>query len=441
MSLDDPVHEAAPERPSGFGGRGSANTAPQPKPTLPKPTIDDLAPSPTPTRLIEPTPSQLREMVSHLELRRIHPVLIFGTLLSGKSTMLQSMLAYLSVDAEAGVQATEGAPIVPADFPEAQQRIKDGSAFFQRSPQEFLRNRVAVKTNKPAPFFVPVDLAPHRHAAARNGRVSLAFLESMGEWYLPETYKNKGDDSARLFQPFKPEIEAILRHYGAGLSVIFVGPIATIGNRMRSADEVTADEPTISARTAGANGDDVPVIGRDPVHDLALLGSLRQYLELRPDKSRDNHLFLTSMWDLLPAQHANQPVRTDVDREEMVDLLKQHYPQSWALFSQMMGLRPGARTFMPYSASRFVGGVPVRQQDAHQAVFDRFNRILWDWIYGNARQSLDRLDGRSGRDPKRVPLFDDVTIAEPSVSGNLLDGLLRAVTLSFVFGAAPVSSP
>lgn len=388
------------------------------------------------------TPEQLRDMVEHMERRRVHPVLVFGTVASGKSTMLQSMLAYLNRDPDTNIQVMEGAPIVPADFPGAEERILDGTSFVQRSVQDFHLNRKATKTSKPAPFFVPIDLEPHRYAADRNGRISLAFLESMGEWYLPSTYLadiSEDQAGAGIFQPFKPEIEAVLRHFSLGLTVIYVGPFATIGNRARRADALAQDQMHAGV-TTDAGGRPVAVVGHDPVHDLAIVGSMRQYMELRPNKSRDNHMFLVSKWDLHPPRGVNEPLHGAVEAEELDELLRTNYPQSWAQYSQMMGLSPGAKAFMPYCAGRFIDGAPAPMGQSEPAVYRRFNRTLWNWIYGNARQALDRSDVKSARGIARPPLFDDVAPETVPEGSTGLERLLQMITLSFVLGAPTIGA-
>jgi hypothetical protein len=151
-----------------------------------------------------------------------HPVLIFGTRASGKSLALASLLNYArhSIDSHISVRLVDfnypkSCPN-PDELRDWARELYNGEiSRFQKDPRQVL-----LGTRRDYPFFVPVQTAFLPEGKTARGKEEIArfaFLESMGEWLR----KEKDDYS---FQDLRPEISAVLEHFNAPLSAIFVAP-------------------------------------------------------------------------------------------------------------------------------------------------------------------------------------------------------------------------
>jgi hypothetical protein len=68
--------------------------------------------------------ADLKDLVAHLTNNDIHPVLIFGTSASGKSTMLQSLIFNAK---QTGIQITIGESVFPPGYPLSDKRQRDAA--------------------------------------------------------------------------------------------------------------------------------------------------------------------------------------------------------------------------------------------------------------------------------------------------------------------------
>ena len=74
-------------------------------------------------------PQLVRELLTYLHEQRVHPILIFGTVRSGKTLMILSLLHYAKQDSRTNMKIRLGEPIFPSQFPFAEDRYRDAEQF------------------------------------------------------------------------------------------------------------------------------------------------------------------------------------------------------------------------------------------------------------------------------------------------------------------------
>jgi hypothetical protein len=323
-------------------------------------------------------------LVNNLIENHIHPVFVFGTTASGKTTALQSLIYYAR---QHGMHISLGSSIFPNDYPEARERNKDAKDFFDNGVTSFAHAELPAPTQKSAPFFVPIDIEVDRKVW------KFAFLEGMGEWYERESVGGP-------YRQFQPEIRAILEQYSFGVSIIFVAP--TIAN-----DTAT----------------------RDYSHEC-LANTMAEYEVLRADRSQDNVLLLLSKWDALHFPGLTTQKVSDAFPSDVLTEVNQWPLFVWSKFASLTGLRPCAKTLMPYSAVWTKDGKSIIAPGRHANVFAKFNRTLWNWLYGNIVESSGSMKaGTAQMAAERKILFTDVVLPEfPSNVYAALTKLLFWIT-------------
>ena len=309
-------------------------------------------------------------LVQSLIDNHIHPVFVFGTTASGKTTALQSLIYYAR---QHGMHISLGSSIFPNDYPEADERDKDAKDFFDNGVTSFARAVLPAPTQKSAPFFVPIDIEV-------DGKVlKFAFLEGMGEWY-----ERQGPGGP--YRQFQPEIRAILEQYAFGISIIFVAP--TIGTEN---------------------------VLRDYSHEC-LANTMAEYEALRVDRSQDNILLLLSKWDAVHFPGLPAHKFSDASPLDVLSEVKQ-WLFVWSKFSSLSGLKPGAKTLMPYSAVWTKDGKSIIAPGRHTNVFEKFNRTLWNWLYGNLIESSESAaPGIPSRIDGRKVLYEDVVLPDARIN-------------------------
>jgi hypothetical protein len=320
-------------------------------------------------------PGLVRDFVDHLHQQKIHPILIFGTVRSGKTLLILSLLHYAKQDSNADMRIRLGEPVFPPEFPHAAERYRDAEQFYNNLTIEYARGERPPSTQKVVPFFVPVNIE------AKGKTYKLAFLEGNGEWY-------ERDDIS--FRQFKQEIVAILSGLAAPVSIIFVAP--------------TRDDQKPGDRNF-----------RDFSH-ICLANCVEQYEQHRLVRDGDNLLLLLTKWDVL-----QNPGRADsrFSDPSASDILTEI--EAWHFIWQQFGnLNGPARAVTPYSAGWInEKGLFVREPKL-QPIFNKFNRTVWNWLFGNvtAANSLER-------PPVRENLYTDVEVPKPTLP-TLYQSLVRA---------------
>lgn len=204
------------------------------------------------------------DFVRFMEDRDIHPVLVFGTRASGKTTMLLSVLNYATGNNKSTLNAHMGENAFPPSIADAKTRYEHALEFMNVRLPAFSNNALPPATQTVEPFFIPLDVeAPG--FGKRPLPCRLAFLEGLGEWYeMDEKTNNK------TYKEIKPEITSIFKRFSKPISVIFVAPCYHPDGR---------EELDYSHR--------------------CLANCINQYKLHRNDKNHDNILLLLSKWDFL----------------------------------------------------------------------------------------------------------------------------------------------
>jgi len=286
-----------------------------------------------------------------LNRKGYHPVMIFGTRATGKSSLLASLFYYLQSDPESPAIALQGEFVIPTDTSYGQSVADAASHFLNHVVNNFHDGISTATTQDEQPFFVPVVLRPN------NGQpeVKLAFLESKGEWYAIQR------DSKNLYPRLKTEVAEVYEKFPKGISILLIAPYV-IG-------EAYSDQ----GKTEWAQQE-----MRDS--DTALFGALQAYQMHRVQRNLDKYLFLLTKWDA----HTQSIIEKDfIDPRHGVvsKLISERYPKSWTLFQNM---QPTVVRCMQYCAGIMSGNVRVPIPQHLKPIMNRFPQRLWQWLYFNS---------------------------------------------------------
>lgn len=333
-------------------------------------------------------------LAQNLEATQRHPVLIFGSSSSGKTSLLISLIQCLQTSG--AVDVTLGSPVFDAADPRSAPSHRSAELIYGRQTYETYVGNKLPSTQVDEPFFIPIDVQP-RHS--ESPPVKFALLEGRGEWYEPNVAKEQD-----FFRALGPEIRQLLETYSYGITVIYVAPYSNGSGHERD--------------TAPSN--------------FGLLGALDGYRAARAMRNGDFHMFLLTKWDQYASPMNRSQLFENPGPLEVEHVLTDRYDRAWGKFQSLPleGSAEGRRAFMQYSAGHFVDGRRSRPPEKFAKTYDRYSRTLINWIYGNATQVA--ILGEQYTVGLRRVLFDDVmaegaakvTLSERAAS-LLLSGSVR----------------
>jgi hypothetical protein len=285
-----------------------------------------------------------------------HPVMLFGTRASGKSSLLASLLHYLESDTESPAIWVQGEWIVPTDTSYGKNVADATTNFLTHVLNNFHDGQAAPSTRDEFPFYIPIILRPN------NGlpEVKFAFLESRGEFYSID--KNSKD----LFKDLRDEVSDVYKNFPKPISVLIIGPYV-MGDAY--AHEPPSELAVIEMKES----------------DTALYGALKSYQKTRSFREFDKYLFLLTKWDahtrsVTDSEFINPP------RGLVSDLISKKYPKTWTLFQTMQSEDADS---MQYSAGIMSGSTRVDVPSKFKSVMSKYPVKLWNWLYSNANDGRD----------------------------------------------------
>ena len=291
------------------------------------------------------------QLSKELSDKGYHPVLIFGTRASGKSSLLASLFYYLQSDPASPAIAIRGEWIVPIDTQYGQSVADAASHFLNHVMNAFHEGKAAPSTRDDYPYYIPVILRPN------NGQpvVKLAILESRGEWYAIRR------DSRDLYPELRNEVSDVYKNFADSISVLLIAPYV-IG-------ETHGEEgPSELAKTEMRES------------DAGIFGALQAYQETRQYRDLDKYLFILTKWD----EHAKviiSPEFIKPPRGMVSHLIAERFPRSWTLFQNM---QTGDAQSMQYSSGLMSGTERIDIPANLKPIMNQFPKMLWRWLYTNA---------------------------------------------------------
>jgi hypothetical protein len=316
------------------------------------------------------------DLASELLRKGYHPVLIFGTRASGKSSLLASLFYYLQSDPQSPAIGVPGEWIVPIETPYGQTVADAATHFLNHVLHDFHNGLAAPQTRDEIPYYIPISLRPN------NGQpeFKFAFLESRGEWYHIDRH------SKDLFPELREEISDVYSNYNRGISVLLIAPYV-MGETYPEGNQIGSLEWAREEM-------------RDS--DTALFGALQAYQMARVHRALDKHLFILTKWDahtrsIIDKEFARPP------RGLVSHLISERFPKSWTLFHNMQS---GAVQSMQYSSGVMSGAARIDTPKNLKPIMNQFPKMLWGWLYENASQGLPLfVDAKRGDAPVGAGFF------------------------------------
>lgn len=307
----------------------------------------------------------------------IHPVFIFGSKGSGKTSLLASLFRYIQVSERSDATLSFREDIFPSGDDRWNRHTTWARDVFYRKVHDAINSKAPQATIEASPFFVPVKLT-----RSTGEEISFAFLEGMGEWYMP-------DENAEVpFKPFKGFLQGLLQQFNGSATVIYVAPFTTAG--------YSANDTAESSKSADLRKS-----------DLGLLGAINEYINLRRAQfHQDNHLFLMSKWDIFCGGVSSDSF-FNPSGDDIQDAFKDRFIMAWTRFQNLNSSNVKQnKIFSAYCAGVISDLSILKPSQEDSEVIDRYPRKLWDWLHLS----------HSG-----IPLYQDMQPRRP----NLLDRFIR----------------
>ncbi len=321
-----------------------------------------------------------QELATIFKDNNVHPILIFGSKGSGKTSLLASLFGYIQQSDLAAATLALRDDIFPSQNPQWTAHIAWARQLFHRIVLDFIGHKAPRSTSEESPFFVPVKLT-----LTTGDEASFAFLEGRGEWYMPD------HNSDIPYKPFHALLEGLLQHYNGSATAIFIAPYTSGGYAPRHGGA----EPSNSLDLRNS--------------DLGLLGAINEYLGLRRAAlHKDNFIVLMTKWDVF-CEGISGDSFINPSGQEIQDALKQRFELSWVRFQNLniVGTQQN-KLFSVYCSGVIDGLVVIKPPQDDIDVINRYPRKLWNWLYTNNTGS---------------PLYPDVL---PRPEG-ILDRLIRVI--------------
>lgn len=311
---------------------------------------------------------QTVSIAQSLRSRGYHPVLIFGTRASGKSSLLASLFQFLESPSFPGIAVFDKEPIIPVDTEYGEEIFKNAKRFFEGVMDSFHAGRAAPRTYDN--FFIPIEIIPN------NGLppVKLAFLESRGESYQIDR------NAESLFPPPRPEVADIYQNFLESVSLLVIAPYTL-------ANTYVGEEENDIVRNEIRNS------------DTAMYAALQGYLNYRAHREHDHHLFLLTKWDAR-TRGPMDPEFISPPRGLVEHLIAERFPRSWTLFRNMQ-TRPALS--LQYSSGIMIGEERLNVPADQKMLMERFPKVLSEWLYSNASGGLSLSAGLPEQEGQGMP--------------------------------------
>lgn len=335
------------------------------------------------------------DLARAMEDEGYHPVILFGTNNSGKTSILMSLFATITNEPMLNTGLSLCDPILGSHARIAKELHREAEHSFQVKTQAFLAGEKIDKTSTKFPFFIPVDFRPP------DGRpsVKFAFLESNGEWYRPENSDGRSMSQVdKLYPALRGEIESFIANYQGGITFIYAAPVTQ--TEVYAASENTHDSKEVGYAC------------------LAIKGVMQSYDRIRANgRAQDKHLMLVTKWDAKSARDADRPAGIEEDRHEVEKFVNQRYGQALSAF-QGLNIDPRNRNINAYCAGMINerGVIRLKSDDFARGVIASYPIRLWTYLYRNAL--IARGDEPMGpfHEPPAPPIWKRVL-------DKLLDGI------------------
>lgn len=292
-----------------------------------------------------------------------HPVLLFGSSNSGKTSMLLSLMAAVTTRVDLNATAQLRNNLISGDSSYGKFFRDEARDFVESKLTNFIEGRASANTTVALPYFVPIDFSP-----ANRDVVNIAFMEGNGEWYQPERSQEGSVTSASL----NHGVETFMRHFQSSISFIYLLPYTQ--KESGSSDGYSVSED-LAKKNAG----------------LGIKNVIDQYRSIREGKTHDDrHMLLVTKWDARfdPSSAANESLSEILD--ESVDEVKYYlennasYQAAAVAFQGLSNVKNKA--VRNYCSGRMRGQSidwPSKESDYYDSI-SRFPIELWRWLYSGA---------------------------------------------------------
>jgi hypothetical protein len=344
-------NENAPDLVAGLlSGRGTT--------TVPQINVKPVS-EPATTEI--PPPENVFNLTDELRARGYHPVMLFGTRSSGKTTLLASLFAFANTDVNSPGSVSLGDPIIPLETEEGVQIDNHVQRIFNEYVLNFADGKPAPRTEKGIRIFMPIVFTPNR----RSNGIKIAFLESSGEDYMVH------ESTETYFPKLENTISDMYRNYPGPISIIIAAPYLL--ESIHSASTLDIEEQKKEERDS----------------DRGLYAALQNYQQFRNPKFRkqDRFLFVLTKWD----EHTKSVTDKNFLNPTpgtIIGIISEKFEKSWIFFQKIKNVR--TKNVLVYSAGFMTGEVRLKTPDRFQPTLSIFPRKLWTWIIRGAKN--DRYD-------------------------------------------------
>lgn len=302
----------------------------------------------------------------------VHPILLFGSQMSGKTSMIMSILNYPLRADDAHFSIDYDDSFFDGNARELfAEMISAGQLLYYRNAEDWVGGAAPAATLNENPFFIPIKITK------RNGHViKFAILEGRGEWYMPD------DEAVNPHRPFKGMIKGFLQNFSKPITVLYIAPYVS------------------GSYSEAANGENNNLRQRA---DTGLFGAIDQYIyNRRVEHSMDFNILVMTKWDV-HCKRIDNPNFINPNNEEVLHQIKNKFPLAWNRFNNIPNSADESRSKISVYCSGFIdNGKIAPVADRSRSLLERYPRKFWDAFHKNAGYGILYKDVQ----PKKPSLID-----------------------------------
>jgi hypothetical protein len=319
------------------------------------------------------------DLAQSLKENGYHPIILFGTTASGKTSLLLSLFSTLKSEPRLQTDIRLCPNFLGPNQSLGPELHKKAKTLFENGTQAFIAGEKIPPTPVELPFFIPVEVQPKGKPPQK-----FAFLESAGEFY--QTTRKQAErflEREDLYKPLNDQIESSLSRYDRSVSFLYLAPY-THGEVYDDSGSGFVEEERHSSSLA---------IGR----------VIETYERLRYDyRDIDNHLMLVTKWDARSKLNKNSVESIRENRKELINFCLEYYGQAMTSYQSL----PGKPQINAYSSGK-IGKTGLQKQSYGsdtRRVLMSYPVKLWSWLYENAQRELSQRPASLFPLPPKQPL-------------------------------------
>lgn len=345
---------------------------PRPEPATPEPAVSSQPGSSAPgvTSAQTEEAQRLGETLAFaIRQGKYHPVVVFGTTSSGKTSLLLSLFAAIRTEGHLQAALSLCDPLLGKDDTLSRQLHDEARHTFENKTEQFIRGQRPAANAFAQPFFIPVKFEP----GEGKPPVRFAILEGKGEWYAAnEEAIGSAQSDARIHPELKGTLERFIGSYEGPITFLYLAPY-------------TQRQPTGDLHSKRDSG-------QIKLAALGISGMIDSYRRVRGVHAhQDWHQLIVTKWDEHSAAAEHPDDVAQDDQGEAESFLLEYYGEP---FNKWTKFPKSRRRMKAYTAgiTNEEGIVLFSRGHSLRETLRSYPVGLWTRLYRNALEAANEPD-------------------------------------------------